>query len=234
MEQHAQPRRPDRPRPRRRRRRDDPIDELAAAATLKSELDELTDALLGHFVDQARRAGRSRGPRSARPSASRSRPPSRSTRSTESTARQLLARLLPERRWQSASWPGSPPGPRRPSSPPRRRPGPSATTTSAPSTCCSGLFAEPEGIAAKVLGERRDRPATRSRPHVLGIVGRGDGRRRPGTSRSRPRAKQALELALQRGARSSATTTSAPSTMLLGLLREGDGRRRPRSWPARA
>src|SRR5687768_5792656 len=38
---------------------DDPIDELEAAARLKSELDDLTDALLGHFVDQARRAGRS-------------------------------------------------------------------------------------------------------------------------------------------------------------------------------
>src|SRR5690349_18830595 len=38
---------------------DDPIDELEAAASLKADLDELTDALLGHFVDQARRAGRS-------------------------------------------------------------------------------------------------------------------------------------------------------------------------------
>ncbi|MBA2280161.1 MAG: hypothetical protein H0W25_02860 [Acidimicrobiia bacterium] len=36
---------------------DEPIALLSAAATLKAEVDELTDALLGHFVDQARRAG---------------------------------------------------------------------------------------------------------------------------------------------------------------------------------
>jgi hypothetical protein len=36
---------------------DDPLDRLAAAWTLKADLDELTDALIGHYVDQARRAG---------------------------------------------------------------------------------------------------------------------------------------------------------------------------------
>jgi hypothetical protein len=38
---------------------DDPIEQLRTAAALKTDLDELTDALLGHFVDQARRAGAS-------------------------------------------------------------------------------------------------------------------------------------------------------------------------------
>src|SRR5690554_2630789 len=38
---------------------DDPIEQLRTAATLKTDLDDLTDALLGHFVDQARRAGAS-------------------------------------------------------------------------------------------------------------------------------------------------------------------------------
>src|SRR5687767_881590 len=35
----------------------EPLAQLTAAAGLKTELDELTDSLLGHFVDQARRAG---------------------------------------------------------------------------------------------------------------------------------------------------------------------------------
>jgi hypothetical protein len=36
---------------------DEPIAQLSAAASLKAEVDDLTDAMLGHFVDQARRAG---------------------------------------------------------------------------------------------------------------------------------------------------------------------------------
>ena len=36
---------------------DDPLAHLQEAAGLKQEVDDLTDALLGHFVDQARRSG---------------------------------------------------------------------------------------------------------------------------------------------------------------------------------
>jgi hypothetical protein len=36
---------------------DDPLAQLQEAAGLKQEVDDLTDALLGHFVDQARRSG---------------------------------------------------------------------------------------------------------------------------------------------------------------------------------
>jgi ATP-dependent Clp protease ATP-binding subunit ClpA len=36
---------------------DEPLAQLEAAARLRAEVAELTDALLGHFVDQARRAG---------------------------------------------------------------------------------------------------------------------------------------------------------------------------------
>ena len=36
---------------------DTPLGQLAAAARLKELLDERGDALLGHFVDQARRSG---------------------------------------------------------------------------------------------------------------------------------------------------------------------------------
>lgn len=35
----------------------DPLEQLGAAARLKEEVDDTADALLGHFVDQARRAG---------------------------------------------------------------------------------------------------------------------------------------------------------------------------------
>jgi hypothetical protein len=36
---------------------DEPLDRLASAMTVKGDMDELTDNLIGHFVDQARRAG---------------------------------------------------------------------------------------------------------------------------------------------------------------------------------
>jgi hypothetical protein len=36
---------------------DDPLDRLSSAMGVKGDLDELTDSLIGHFVDQARRAG---------------------------------------------------------------------------------------------------------------------------------------------------------------------------------
>lgn len=38
---------------------DDPIDRLSTAMGVKSDLDDLTDSLIGHLVDHARRAGRS-------------------------------------------------------------------------------------------------------------------------------------------------------------------------------
>jgi hypothetical protein len=41
----------------RARAEDDPLAQLQEAAGLKQEVDDLTDALLGHFVDQARRSG---------------------------------------------------------------------------------------------------------------------------------------------------------------------------------
>src|SRR3978361_936014 len=37
----------------------DPLDRLTGAMQLAAELDEVADSLIGHFVDQARRAGAS-------------------------------------------------------------------------------------------------------------------------------------------------------------------------------
>jgi hypothetical protein len=36
---------------------EEPLDRLASAMSVKADLDDLTDSLIGHFVDQARRAG---------------------------------------------------------------------------------------------------------------------------------------------------------------------------------
>ncbi|HEY7324824.1 MAG TPA: hypothetical protein VH520_08350 [Streptosporangiaceae bacterium] len=44
---------------RRDARTDDPIDQLAVAAATASDLEQATDALLGHYVDRCRQAGRS-------------------------------------------------------------------------------------------------------------------------------------------------------------------------------
>src|SRR5689334_12977541 len=38
---------------------DEPLHRLSSAMGVKAEVDELADALIGHFVDQARRAGHS-------------------------------------------------------------------------------------------------------------------------------------------------------------------------------
>src|SRR5215470_11920771 len=38
---------------------DQPLDQLVAAAAAAAQLEETTDALLGHFVDRCRREGRS-------------------------------------------------------------------------------------------------------------------------------------------------------------------------------
>ena len=122
----------------------DPIDELEAAATLKSDLDELTDALLGHFVDQARRAGRSWTQIGAALGVTKQAAQQRHT-STESTARRLLAQFAPRFMTRFT---------------PRAR----SVVVGAQETCrrlghtailpehlLLALYAEPEGIAARVL-----------------------------------------------------------------------------------
>ena len=86
----------------------------------------------------------------------------------------------------------------------------STTTTSAPSTCSSGLVHEGDGVAAKTL-------------ESLGISldggpqpGRGDHRaRRSGARRPHPvhaAGQEGARALAARGARSSTTTTSVPST----------------------
>ena len=198
---------------------DDPIDELEAAATLKSDLDEVTDALLGHFVDQARRAGRSWSQIGAALGVTKQAAQQRHT-TTESVARQLLSRLVPK------GWGG--------------RGFMARFTDRAKSAVAAaqeaaralghnyigtehlllGLFAQPEGIAAKVLaGAGIDRAAVEAK--VLDIVGRCSDTPR-GHIPFTPRAKQSLELAL-REALQLGHNYIGTEHILLGLLREEQG-----------
>jgi hypothetical protein len=73
---------------------DDPIEQLRTAAALKADLDELTDALLGHFVDQARRAGASWSQIGDALGVSKQAVQQKHT-STESVAKRLLAAVTP-------------------------------------------------------------------------------------------------------------------------------------------
>ena len=40
---------------------EEPLDRLSTAMSVKADFDDLTDSLIGHFVDQARRSGASAG-----------------------------------------------------------------------------------------------------------------------------------------------------------------------------
>jgi hypothetical protein len=79
----------------RTRSSDDPLDQLQHAAELKSELDDLTDALLGHFVDQARRSGATWSQIGDALGVTKQAAQQKHT-STESTARRILTALAPK------------------------------------------------------------------------------------------------------------------------------------------
>jgi hypothetical protein len=79
----------------RSRAADDPLDQLQEAASLKSEVEELTDALLGHFVDQARRSGATWSQIGDALGVSKQAAQQKHT-STESTARRILTTLAPK------------------------------------------------------------------------------------------------------------------------------------------
>jgi hypothetical protein len=133
----------------RSRAADDPLAQLQEAAALKAELDELTDALLGHFVDQARRSGATWTQIGDALGVSKQAAQQRHS-STESVARRILSSVLPK------------PGGTFTRFTPRAR----AVVVAAQQAAVGfgaavvgtehmliGLYAEPEGIAAKVLDE---------------------------------------------------------------------------------
>ena len=198
---------------------DDPIDELEAAATLKSDLDEVTDALLGHFVDQARRAGRSWSQIGAALGVTKQAAQQRHA-SPESVARQLLGRLMPK------GWTGKGFMTRFTD---RAKSAVAAAQEAARGLghdyigtehLLLGLFADPASVAAEVLAHAGvDRAGVEAK--VVEIVGRGDDAA-TGHIPFTPRAKRCLELAL-REALQLGHNYIGTEHILLGLLREGEG-----------
>ena len=131
----------------RARAQDDPLAQLQEAAGLKQEVDDLTDALLGHFVDQARRSGATWTQIGEALGVSKQAAQQKHS-STESVARRILAALKPGASFQRFT--------------PRARAcvvaaQQAAVGFGAPSVGSEhlliGLYAEPDGVAAKVLEE---------------------------------------------------------------------------------
>jgi hypothetical protein len=185
---------------------DDPIDELEAAASLKADLDELTDALLGHFVDQARRAGRSWTQIGAALGVSKQAAQQRHASATAfPVPRQLMTRFTERAR---------------------------ATVDAAQGVARSlghgyigtehlllAQFTQPGSIAAKVLAEAGiERAALEAK--VLEIVERDEVP--DGALPFTPRAKTCLELAM-REALTLGHNYLGTEHILLGILQEGKG-----------
>jgi hypothetical protein len=123
---------------------DDPLDQLAAAARARNELDDLSDALLGRFVEHARAAGASWSHIGGALGVSKQAAQQRHT-TDDSVARRLLAGV--------SSRHGS-------GFTPRARSSVAHAQSAAQRLCHNyigtehlllGLFGEPEGIAARVL-----------------------------------------------------------------------------------
>ena len=192
---------------------DDPVDQLRAAATMKSDLDDLTDALLGHFVDQARRSGATWTQIGDALGVTKQAAQQRHT-STDSTARRILGWLAP--RWASSGFR-------------RFTPRAKAVVVAAQEAAVGfgdteigsqhllvGLYAEPESVAVLVLEELGVDRAT----VTAGALERSAGNDEPivGHVPFAEGAKQALELAL-RAALDLGHNYIGTEHILLGVLR---------------
>jgi Clp amino terminal domain, pathogenicity island component len=129
---------------------DDPLDRLAAAARARDELDDLSDALLDRFVEQARAAGSSWSQIGSALGVSKQAAQQRHTTS-DSVARRLLSRV-PSRRRLGGAFLGR--------FTPRARSSVALAQSAAQGLCHNyvgtehlllGLFGEPDGVAARVL-----------------------------------------------------------------------------------
>ena len=198
----------------------DPIEQLRTAAALKSDLDEVTDALLGHFVDQARRAGASWSQIGEALGVSKQAVQQRHT-STESLARRLLASIAPK-------WLREGPGFLT-----RFTPRAKSVVVSAQENArrlrhpyigtehvILGLFAEPESIGTRVLAGAGITPEA-FEAAVLELTPVGDHEVH-GHVPFTPRAKEALEHAL-REAVALGHNYIGTEHVLLGILRVSDG-----------
>lgn len=197
---------------------DDPIEQLAAAAGVRDELDELAEALLDHFVEQAREAGCSWSRVGSALGVSKQAAQQRHT-ATRSVARRMLARLS-ER------------APRRPLF--------SRFTDRARSVVVLaqeearalnhnyigtehillGLLREGDGVAAEALASMGV-SLEEVRREVKNFIGEGEatpGEPIPFT----PRAKKVLELSLREALQLKQNDISTEH-VLLGLLRTREG-----------
>lgn len=122
----------------------DPLEQLAAAARARNELDDLSDALLGRFVEQARSAGCSWSQIGGALGVTKQAAQQRHT-TDDSVARRLLARVSSR---QGCGFT------------PRARSSVAQAQSAAQQLCQNyigtehlllGLFGEPEGVAARVL-----------------------------------------------------------------------------------
>jgi hypothetical protein len=182
---------------------DEPLAQLEAAAQLRAELAEQTDALLGHFVDQARRAGCSWTQIGDALGVSKQAAQQRHT------GRTLPEERLTERTRIAIERAGAE----------ARRLGHTYVGTE---HLLLGILAVPECVAARVLVEAGVTTAT-VEAHVLAVIGPGGGSTEPGDPLPHtPRATRCLlgmlEVALLLGHNYLGT-----EHLLLALYREGDG-----------
>jgi hypothetical protein len=199
---------------------EDPVEQLARAARVRDELDELAEALLDHFVEQARDAGCSWSQIGSALGVSKQAAQQRHS-APRSVARRLLARLSEHPRLGRGRFLG------------RFTDRARAVVVLAQEEARSfnhnylgtehillGLLREDEGVAAKALASMGVSLGS-VRDQVAEIIGEGPtppAGRIPFT----PRAKKALELAL-REARALDHSYIGTEHILLGLLRGGDG-----------
>jgi len=198
---------------------DEPLDRLAAAVRARDELDALSEALLDHFIEEARQAGCSWSQIGNVLGVSKQAAQQRHT-ATESVARQILSRIA------SRALSGKAPGLFTRFTPRARAAVVHAQEASrrlrhrfvGTEHVLLGLLAEPEGIAARVLAELGiDEAAVE-----LAVTGRvGVGKEEVGGHIPfSPRAKKTLELAL-REALALKHNYIGTEHILLGLLRAG-------------
>ena len=178
-----------------------PLAQLEAASQLKDEVGELTDALLGHFVDQARRAGCSWSQigdaLGVTKQAAQQRHTARSLPADRLTPRTQLA---VEQAQEAA-----------------RRLGHGYVGTE---HLLLGILAVPECIAAKVLAERGITTAS-VEAHVLATIGRGEATGSAALPHT-PRAVRVLTGALP-AALSLGHNYIGTEHVLLSLYQEADG-----------
>ena len=180
---------------------DEPLAQLEEAARLKNEVGELTDALLGHFVDQARRGGASWSQIGEALGVSKQAAQQRLTPKTFSGERLTdRARICVAGAGIAA-----------------RKLGHTYVGTE---HLLLGLFATPDALAAKVLAERGV-TVEAVEAHVLEAIGRGTGDEDiaiPHTPRAARVLVASLYVALEMGHNYIGT-----EHLLLALYREPDG-----------